>query len=65
MTAQTFPYDNVGISFEANQVINRAAVQHAGASEPRDRRGLGIAGHLLYSDHSHLGRASPQRRSSS
>jgi hypothetical protein len=28
------PYDNVGISFEANQVINRAAVQHAGASSP-------------------------------
>jgi hypothetical protein len=28
------PYDNVGISFEANQVINRAAVQHAGASDP-------------------------------
>jgi hypothetical protein len=28
------PYDNVGISFEANQVINRAAVQHAGASTP-------------------------------
>jgi hypothetical protein len=28
------PYDNVGISFEANQVINRAAVQHAGASNP-------------------------------
>ena len=28
------PYDNVGISFEANQVINRAAVQHAGASGP-------------------------------
>jgi hypothetical protein len=28
------PYDNVGISFEANQVINRAAVQHAGATGP-------------------------------
>jgi hypothetical protein len=28
------PYDNVGISFEANQVVNRAAVQHAGASGP-------------------------------
>jgi hypothetical protein len=28
------PFDNVGISFEANQVINRAAVQHAGASTP-------------------------------
>ena len=28
------PYDNVGISFEANQVINRASVQHAGASSP-------------------------------
>jgi len=28
------PYDNVGISFEANQVINRAAVQHAGATSP-------------------------------
>jgi hypothetical protein len=28
------PYDNVGISFESNQVINRAAVQHAGASGP-------------------------------
>ena len=28
------PYDNVGISFEANQVVNRAAVQHAGASSP-------------------------------
>jgi hypothetical protein len=28
------PYDNVGISFEANQVINRASVQHAGASGP-------------------------------
>ena len=27
-------YDNVGISFEANQVINRASVQHAGASSP-------------------------------
>jgi len=28
------PYDNVGISFEANQVINRASVTHAGASTP-------------------------------
>ena len=28
------PYDNVGISFEANQVINRATVTHAGASSP-------------------------------
>jgi len=28
------PYDNVGISFEANQVINRATVQHAGATVP-------------------------------
>jgi hypothetical protein len=28
------PYDNVGISFEANQVINRASVAHAGASSP-------------------------------
>jgi hypothetical protein len=28
------PYDNVGISFEANEVVNRAAVQHAGASSP-------------------------------
>jgi hypothetical protein len=28
------PYDNVGISFEANQVINRASVQHAGATVP-------------------------------
>lgn len=28
------PYDNVGISFEANQVINRASVQHAGATTP-------------------------------
>jgi hypothetical protein len=26
------PYDNVGISFEANQVINRASVTHAGSS---------------------------------
>ena len=29
------PYDNVGISFEANQVINRAAVQHAGNQTPQ------------------------------
>jgi hypothetical protein len=28
------PYDNVGISFEANQVVNRATVQHAGATSP-------------------------------
>jgi len=28
------PYDNVGISFEANQVVNRASVTHAGASTP-------------------------------
>jgi hypothetical protein len=28
------PYDNVGISFEANQVINRASVTHAGATTP-------------------------------
>ena len=28
------PYDNVGISFEANQVINRASVTHAGAISP-------------------------------
>lgn len=28
------PYDNVGISFEANQVINRASVTHAGALVP-------------------------------
>jgi len=28
------PYDNVGISFEANQVINRASVIHAGATSP-------------------------------
>ena len=28
------PYDNVGISFEANQVINRAVVEHAGATSP-------------------------------
>jgi hypothetical protein len=28
------PYDNVGISFEANQVINRASVTHAGATVP-------------------------------
>ena len=26
------PYDNVGISFEANQVINRASVTHAGGA---------------------------------
>jgi hypothetical protein len=29
------PYDNVGISFEANQVINRATVQHAGNQTPQ------------------------------
>jgi hypothetical protein len=28
------PYDNVGISFESNQVVNRASVTHAGASSP-------------------------------
>jgi len=28
------PYDQVGISFEANQVVNRASVTHAGASTP-------------------------------
>jgi hypothetical protein len=28
------PYDNVGISFEANQVVNRASVTHAGATTP-------------------------------
>ena len=28
------PFDNVGISFEANQVINRASVTHAGATSP-------------------------------
>jgi hypothetical protein len=28
------PYDQVGISFEANQVVNRASVTHAGASNP-------------------------------
>lgn len=28
------PYDNVSISFESNQVINRASVTHAGASTP-------------------------------
>jgi hypothetical protein len=28
------PYDNVGISFESNQVINRASVTHAGAASP-------------------------------
>jgi len=28
------PYDNVGISFEANQVINRASVTHAAATSP-------------------------------
>jgi hypothetical protein len=35
MTALNIPYDNVGISFEANQVINRAAVQHAGNQAPQ------------------------------
>ena len=29
------PYDNVGISFEANQVINRASVTHAGGNTPQ------------------------------
>ena len=28
------PFDAVGISFEANQVVNRASVTHAGASSP-------------------------------
>jgi len=28
------PYDQVGISFEANQVVNRASVTHAGANNP-------------------------------
>ena len=28
------PFDNVGISFEANEVVNRASVQHAGATSP-------------------------------
>ena len=28
------PFDNVGISFEANEVVNRASVTHAGASSP-------------------------------
>lgn len=28
------PYDNVGISFESNQVVNRASVTHAGATTP-------------------------------
>jgi hypothetical protein len=28
------PYDQVGISFEANQVVNRASVTHAGATNP-------------------------------
>jgi hypothetical protein len=28
------PYDQVGISFEANQVVNRASVTHAGATTP-------------------------------
>jgi hypothetical protein len=35
------PFDNVGISFEANQVINRATVQHAGASSPEVAEDLG------------------------
>lgn len=29
------PYDQVGISFEANQVVNRASVTHAGGSTPQ------------------------------
>jgi hypothetical protein len=29
------PFDNVGISFEANEVVNRASVQHAGATSPQ------------------------------
>ena len=28
------PYDQVGISFEANQVVNRASVNHAGSTSP-------------------------------
>ena len=28
------PYDQVGISFEANEVVNRASVTHAGATSP-------------------------------
>jgi hypothetical protein len=28
------PFDQVGISFEANQVVNRASVTHAGATSP-------------------------------
>ena len=28
------PFDNVGISFEANEVVNRASVTHAGATSP-------------------------------
>jgi hypothetical protein len=28
------PYDQVGISFEANEVVNRASVAHAGATSP-------------------------------
>jgi hypothetical protein len=28
------PYDQVGISFEANEVVNRASVTHAGATTP-------------------------------
>ena len=28
------PFDNVGISFEANEVVNRASVTHAGATVP-------------------------------
>jgi hypothetical protein len=28
------PFDQVGISFEANEVVNRASVTHAGASNP-------------------------------
>jgi hypothetical protein len=28
------PYDQVGISFEANEVVNRASVTHAGATNP-------------------------------
>ena len=35
------PFDNVGISFEANQVVNRAVVQHAGASSPEVAEDLG------------------------
>tara|TARA_R110000868_G_scaffold93273_1_gene258178 strand:+ start:1525 stop:2808 length:1284 start_codon:yes stop_codon:yes gene_type:complete len=38
------PYDNVGISFEANQVINRASVTHAGATSPEIAEDLASQG---------------------